>query len=108
MAERLVFVYKSRKKLRSYLYLTEKDVFSHIPSGLLDAFGPPEFVMMFALSKHRVLPKVDPAKLEQALSEKGYFLRIDLDDPEENMLNLERRRLGLPPLEPEKIADYFH
>ena len=78
MAERLVFVYKSRNKQGRYLYLKEKDVFSHIPAGLLDAFGTPEFVMMFALSKHKTLPKVKVEDLEEALATKGYFLRIDI------------------------------
>lgn len=108
MAEQLVYVYKSKKKLRSYLYIKEKDVFSHIPSGLLDAFGVPEFIMMFSLSKRRQLPRVSVDTLSKALEQKGYFIRIDLDDPDENMLNIERKRLGLPPLETDKIADYFH
>lgn len=108
MAERLVFVYKSLKKQRAYLYLREKDVFSHIPSGLLDAFGAPQFVLMFALSAERSLPRVDPQALMQALDDKGYFLRIDLEDEEDNLLNAERRRLGLPPLDRERIAAFFH
>ncbi len=105
--EQLVFVYKSKKKQRAYLYIREKDVFSHIPSGLLDAFGEPQFVMMFVLSKRKQLPKVDVEELSKILKEKGYFVRIDLEE-EENMLNVERRRLGLEPLETDKIADYFH
>ena len=47
MAERLVFVYKSRNKQGRYLYLKEKDVFSHIPAGLLDAFGIPVLIPAF-------------------------------------------------------------
>ena len=72
MSERLVFVYKSHNKQGRYLYLKEKDVFSHIPAALLDAFGTPEFVMMFALSKHKTLPKVSVEDLDNALEEKGY------------------------------------
>lgn len=107
--EKLVFVYKSPKKSRRmYLYLREKDVFSCVPSGLLDAFGAPQFVMMFALSRHKSLPKVSPEELSAALDSKGYFLRIDLEDVEENMLNIERKRLGLPPLEKEQIDGFFH
>lgn len=108
MQERLVFVYKSLKKERAYLYLREKDVFSHIPAGLLDAFGAPQFVLMFALSEDRVLPKVDARVLLDAIEDKGYYLRIDIESDEDNMLNIERKRLGLPPLEREKIADFFH
>jgi len=107
MSERLVFVYKSAKKRGRYLYLREKDVFAMVPSGLMDAFGAPQFVMMFALSKHKNLPKVSPEELEEALSSKGYFLRIDLDDTEENLINQERKFRGLEPLSKEEIADIF-
>jgi len=107
MAERLVFVYKSQNKQGRYLYLKEKDVFSHIPAGLLDAFGVPLFVMMFALSKHKSLPKVKVEDLEKALDEKGYFLRIDLENLEENLVNQERIFRGLPSLSKEELADMF-
>lgn len=107
MAEKLVFVYKSAKKQGRYLYLKEKDVFSHIPAGLLDAFGAPEFVMMFALSKHKTLPKVNAEDLDRALEEKGYYLRIDLENLEENLVNQERLFRGLPPLSKEELADMF-
>ena len=76
--DRLVYVYKSNKKLRSFLYIVEKDVFSHIPSGLMDAFGAPEFVMVFKLHADRKLQKISPEELSKALDEKGFFLRIDL------------------------------
>ncbi len=109
MADRLVFVYRSAKKARRYLYLAEKDAFARLPSGLLDAFGPPEFVMMFALGRHRELPRVKPEDLEAALSDKGYYLRIDLEEePTENLLNEERARRGLPPLTREHIDGFFH
>ena len=106
--ERLVYVYKSLRKTKTYLYVPEKDVFSHIPSGLMDAFGAPQFVMVFALRPERKLPKVTPQELNDALDAKGYFLRIDLEDVEENLLNQERKRLGLPPLEKEQIGEFFH
>ena len=107
MADRLVFVYKSRNKQGRYLYLKEKDVFAHIPAGLLDAFGVPEFVMMFALSKHKSLPKVKVEDLEEALDTKGFFLRIDLEDVEENLINQERKYRGLDPLSKEELSDLF-
>ncbi len=108
MADRLVFVYKSLAKRRRFLYLAEKDAFVRVPSALLDAFGPPKFVMMFALNKHKNLPKVDPQTLEENLADKGYFLRIDLESEEENLLNQERAFRGLPPLEAEKVQEFFH
>lgn len=107
MSERLVFVYKSHNKQGRYLYLKEKDVFSHIPAALLDAFGTPKFVMMFALSKHKSLPKVSVEDLDKALEEKGYFLRIDLEDVEENLINQERKFRGMPLLSKEELSDLF-
>lgn len=106
--DRLVYVYKSRRKLRTFLYIDQKDVFSHIPEGLMSAFGDPVFVMVFALRPERQLQKISAEELTKALDEKGYLLRIDLESEEENMLNIERQRKGLPPLEQEKISEFFH
>ena len=108
MDQSVVYVYKSLKKQRTYLYLKEKDAFGALPQALLDAFGAPHFVMVFALDKRQSLPKVSIPQLRQALEEKGFFLRIDLDDVEENLLNQERIRNGLPPLEKDKITEFFH
>ena len=108
MSERMVYVYKSSKKLRTYLYTAQRDDFAGIPGGLMDAFGTPKFVMVFALSKHPELPKVTPEELEQALSERGYLLRIDLESEEENLINQERRYRGLPLLAKEQIDKFFH
>lgn len=76
MQERLVFVYKSQTKNGRYLYLKEKDVFSHIPAQLLDAFGVPKFVMMFALSKHKNLPKVTPEELDPISPIQLYSIKV--------------------------------
>lgn len=109
MADRLVYIYKSHtKKVRKFLYMLEKDNFSRVPADLLSAFGNPEFVMVFALKPERKLEGVTYEDLKKALDEKGYFLRIILETFEENLLNQERARLGLPPLEKEQINDYFH
>ncbi len=105
MPSRLVFVYKSAHKLRHYLYLAKKDDFQDVPDALLNAFGEPKFLMMFDLSKHESLPKVNPSDLDKALSTKGYFLRIDLEDPEENLLNKERVLKGLKPLTLEELKE---
>lgn len=108
MSERIVYVYKSSRKPRTYLYVREKDVFSCVPDGLLSAFGEPKFLMMFALHRHPNLPKITPQELEAALADKGYFLRIDLQQEEENLLNVERRLKGLPPIARDEINDFFH
>ncbi len=106
-AEHLIFVYKSQHKSGRYLYLKEKDVFACVPQGLLDAFGVPVFVMMFASSRHQSLPHVNKDELMEALRTKGYYLRIDLEPLEENLINVERRFRGLEPLSKEELAELF-
>ena len=39
--------------------------------------------------------------------EKGYFLRIDLEDVEENLINQERKFRGMPLLSKEELSDLF-
>ena len=69
----MVYVYKSLKSPRRWLYLAVKDAFAVVPGGLLDAFGAPSFVMAFDLNRHARLPKITPEQLRQALSDKGYL-----------------------------------
>ncbi|MBO6258211.1 MAG: YcgL domain-containing protein [Succinivibrio sp.] len=107
MTDRIVFVYKSAQKARHWLYMAEKDAFAKLPEGLLTAFGTPKFVMMFALSKHRQLPKISREQLENALNEKGYLLRIDLEDEEESLINQERRYRGHEPLDKDQLRELF-
>ena len=57
MSERMVYVYKSSKKLRTYLYIERKDDFSKIPGAMLEAFGNPKFMMAFMPQKHRCCRK---------------------------------------------------
>ncbi|MBQ9275490.1 MAG: YcgL domain-containing protein [Succinivibrio sp.] len=108
MRDTIVYVYKSSKRLRGYLYLREKDDFSVLPEALFTAFGMPQFLMMFALKKHPVLPKITPEQLQAALDEKGFLLRIDTEEDEESLINEERRYRGLPPLTREQLNDFFH
>lgn len=42
----LCAIYKSKKKLGSYLYVANREDFSSVPSVLLEHFGKPELVMM--------------------------------------------------------------
>ena len=63
--------------------------------------------MMFALSKHKHIEKISVPELQSALDEKGYFIRIDLETLEENLINQERRYRGLAPLSKEELDDMF-
>lgn len=108
MRETIVFVYKSEKRPRTYLYMNRKNDFSPLPEGMLDVFGIPKFVMMFELSRHPNLPRVSPEELSRALEERGYLLRVDTENEAENMINQERAYRGLPPLTKEELLSFFH
>ena len=72
MSERMVYVYKSSKKLRTYLYIERKDDFSKIPGAMLEAFGNPKFMMAFMPQKHKVLQKISREELLEALDTRAY------------------------------------
>jgi len=81
-------IYRSNRKLDTYLYLANKDDFSDIPEELLKVFGEPEFSFSFNLSKDRKLAKEDTAEVLNNLEEKGYHLQLQDDVLVEQMLAL--------------------
>lgn len=70
------FVYKSKKKVDSYLYITEKDKFDDVPADLLNMFGQPIFVMAFSLAKRTRLGYADIQSVRQNLDQRGYYLQL--------------------------------
>ena len=84
----LCHIYRSNRKLDTYLYLLEKDDFSMIPAELLDVFGPPEFSFSFDLQAARKLSKEDTAQVLENLDSQGYHLQLQDDILVEQMLAL--------------------
>lgn len=74
-------IYKSNRKLETYLFLREKDDFSDVPEILLKGFGPPEFVMELELTPQRKLARSDIGEVMHNLRENGYFLQMPPPDP---------------------------
>jgi hypothetical protein len=71
------YVYRSRRKPGSFLFLLEKDNFSQVPKVLLDIFGEPEFSFDFDLSVDRQLMiKADTAEIRRVIRENGFFLTL--------------------------------
>ena len=70
------WVYRSRRKDETYLYLPEKDQFDSVPEALLKAFGEPKFVMQLELHKHRPLARVDVAEVIKAMADPGFYLQM--------------------------------
>lgn len=91
----LAAVYKSKAKPDTYLYLPAKDDFTQVPEALLTRFTHPQLVMMLPLPNDKPMPQVDKEKLQQALTEQGFYLQ--LPPVCESLLEEHRINLGLPP-----------
>ena len=82
----LCHIYRSSRKIDTYLYLAEKDDFSSIPEGLLAVFGQPEFSFSFDLKQDRKLAREDTEEVLKNLDEQGYHLQLQKDVLVEQML----------------------
>ncbi len=79
-------IYRSNRKLDTYLYLLDKDDFSMIPAELLRVFGEPEFSFSFDLTEERELAKEDAAEVIENLESQGYHLQLRDDELIEEVL----------------------
>ena len=82
----LCHIYRSNRKLDTYLYLVDKDDFSVIPPDLLRVFGSPEFSFSFDLTQERELAKEDTGEVLDNLENQGYHLQLQNDVLVEQML----------------------
>ncbi len=82
----LCHIYRSSRKLDTYLYLVDKEDFSVVPEELLRVFGPPEFSFSFDLTQGRMLAKEDSAEVLENLANQGYHLQLQNDILVEQML----------------------
>ncbi|WGZ95103.1 MAG: YcgL domain-containing protein [Candidatus Thiothrix putei] len=71
------YVYRSRRKQGSFLFLPEKDNFARVPEVLLKIFGVPEFSFEFFLDDERQLQfKVAASEVRRVMQENGFFLQL--------------------------------
>jgi hypothetical protein len=82
----LCHIYRSSRKLDTYLYLVDKDDFSIIPDDLLRVFGTPEFSFSFDLTQERELAREDASEVLDNLADQGYHLQLQNDILVEQML----------------------
>ncbi|MGB2741367.1 MAG: YcgL domain-containing protein [Cognaticolwellia sp.] len=80
----LCSVYKSSKKVQTYLYINKRDDFSDVPEALMKMFGRPTMVTVLNLSSKSKLGFADLDKVKASLTEQGYYLQ--LTPQEEDML----------------------
>lgn len=81
---KLSAVYKSPKRIDTYLYVEKRDDFSKVPKALLSQFGAPQFVMLVALAKHDKIATIDTQKFVEKMQSDGFYLQ--LPPHQENLL----------------------
>ncbi|MCH6566503.1 MAG: YcgL domain-containing protein [Proteobacteria bacterium] len=79
-------IYRSSRKVDTYLYLADKDDFSIVPESLLGLFGDPEFSFSFELSMDKKLARENTTEVLDNLSSQGYHLQLQSDVLIEQML----------------------
>ena len=82
----LCHIYRSSRKLDTYLYLADKDDFSVVSEDLLRVFGLPEFSFSFDLTQERELAREDAGEVLDNLANQGYHLQLQNDILVEQML----------------------
>lgn len=76
----LCAIYKSKRKIGTYLYVEKRDQFNQVPDVLREAFGTPIFVMMFNLNGEKPLVNADKKAVVKQIQEKGFYLQIPKED----------------------------
>ncbi|MGQ4276150.1 YcgL domain-containing protein [Pseudidiomarina sp. E22-M8] len=72
----LCAVYRSPKRVDTYLYMVHPADFSVLPESLAKSFGQPQHVMTLALTEERKLARLSVAELKEHLQDAGYYLQI--------------------------------
>ena len=73
-------VYRSSKREATYVYLADGTGFEELPAMLRTAFGTPEFVLQFELTKERRLATEDPLEVLDNLARQGFHLQLPPGD----------------------------
>ncbi|MGC7590106.1 YcgL domain-containing protein [Bisgaard Taxon 46] len=76
----LCAIYKSKRKIGTYLYVAKRDQFDQIPDVLREAFGTPIFVMMFNLNGEKPLVNADKNEVLKQIQETGFYLQMPKED----------------------------
>jgi hypothetical protein len=73
---KLSAVYRSSKKIDTFLYVSKRDDFSKVPSALMKQFGRPQFVMMVIVSKRLSIAGIEKEKFIEKLELEGFYLQL--------------------------------
>ena len=69
-------VFKSLKKLDTYLYVDKSQNFEELPSALRDSFGQYELILEMELSPERKLARADTNQVLSDIALKGFYLQL--------------------------------
>ena len=70
------YVYKSRRKQDTYLYLARRDDFAAVPESLRVPLGVLAFVIELELTPERRLARVDAGAVREALHTQGFYVQL--------------------------------
>lgn len=70
------YVYASRRKADSYLWLAERDAFHRLPPDLAGMLGELRFALELDLEPGRRLPHEDAAQVLEHLRSRGWHLQL--------------------------------
>lgn len=70
------FVYKSRRRADTYVFLAARDDFARLPEPVRTSLGELSFVLEVALSPDRRLAQSDPAVVRANLAARGFHLQM--------------------------------
>ena len=71
-----VSVYRSSKKVDTYLLVPMEEALSRVPEALFEHFGEAIFSFQFTLGSDRRMPRIDARDLNRKLREVGYYLQL--------------------------------
>lgn len=70
------YVYRSRQRADTYLFVPAKDDFSAVPRTLRALFGAAELAMELELTPGRRLAAAPAEEVMRCLRDQGYFLQL--------------------------------
>jgi len=70
------YVYKSRRRADTYVFLAARDGFERLPEPLRLQLGELSFVLEVALTPERRLAQSDPAVVRANLAERGFHIQF--------------------------------
>lgn len=70
------YVYKSRRRADTYLYLAARDDFGRVPDALRASLGELGFVLEVALTPERRLARADAAVVRANLASQGFHIQF--------------------------------